>query len=277
MMIENKNTTQDWGSQKLVWRQKLISFFVKMGLSHGSVKKLMQRAWYSNGDKYPVDIIYQGAKFRLHPWDNVIDRKIVFGSAVRDAMEINFLKKHLTKDSVFIDIGANIGYYSCVLAAMNVRRIIAVEPHPFTLQRLSFNVEINNFDSIIQIAPYALGDVNREAILHEVGGDLGRSSVRSLGDETQKQFAVEMISLHALCQKYSITAIDAIKIDVEGVEDAVLVPFFQKAPPSLWPKSIIIEHADHEIWKQDLFACLRENGYIVRKKNRSNAFLVAAE
>ena len=99
----------------------------------------------------------------MHPWDNVKDGKLAFECAVQDAMELNFLKKKLMKDSVFIDIGigANIGYYSCILASSDIGRIIAVEPHPFTRERLALNVKINNFHEIVQIAPYALGEVKK--------------------------------------------------------------------------------------------------------------------
>jgi FkbM family methyltransferase len=37
--------------------------------------------------------------------------------------------------------------------------------------------------------------------------------------------------------------VDAIKLDIEGAEDLVLDPFFRDAPPSLWPRLIIMEFA----------------------------------
>jgi len=266
-----ESVTKPWGSYKPDWRQKMISFVVKTGLSHGAVKGLLQRLWYLNGTQYPADIIYQGVKFRLHPWDNVKDGKLAFGSAVQDAMELNFLKKRLMKESVFIDIGANIGYYSCILASNGAGRIIAVEPHPFTRKRLAFNVHINNFDAIIQIAPYALGEANKEILLTEMVGNLGGSNIRSQRDNAKKQFKVEMISLQELCRQYEITSIDALKIDVEGVEDLVLIPFFKSAPPSSWPQCIVIEHAHQKDWKSDLLGYLEEKGYVVQKKNSSNS------
>jgi hypothetical protein len=102
MELITESLTEPWGTYKPNWRQKMISIVVKIGFSHGSIKKLMRSFWYLNEvPQYPVDIIYQGVKFRLHPWDNVKDSKLVFGSAVQDAMELNFLKKWLSKDSVF--------------------------------------------------------------------------------------------------------------------------------------------------------------------------------
>ena len=103
MELPPEIVAKPWGSYKADRRQKIISFIVKIGLSHGSVKKLMQRLWYLNRAKYPADIIHQGVKFRLYPWDNVKDGKIMFGSAVQDSIELSFLKNILTQNSVFIE------------------------------------------------------------------------------------------------------------------------------------------------------------------------------
>ena len=42
--------------------------------------------------------------------------------------------------------------------------------------------------------------------------------------------------LLAVVTEAGLAGIDALKIDVEGFEDKVLVPFFRDAPPSLWPR-----------------------------------------
>ncbi len=266
-----------WGSYPANRRQQLIRFIVKIGLSHGSVKDLMQRLWYLDGAKQPADIIHQGVKFRLYPWDNVKDSKILFGSTVQDSMELSFLKHRLTENAVFVDIGANIGYYSCILASNRVGRIIAVEPHPHTLQRLTFNVALNHFDDIIEVAPYALGDTEKEVLLNEAEGSLGASSILEHHHAAKKQYSVNMMPFHKLCRKYAISTIDALKIDVEGVEDLVLMPFFESAPPSLWPKCIVIEHGHQKDWQRDLLGFLNNNGYRVQKRNDSNTILTLTD
>ena len=57
-----------------------------------------------------------------------------------------------------------------------------------------------------------------------------------------------------------ITAIDALKIDVEGAEDIVLAPFLRDAPQSLLPRLILIEDT-RGFWGLDLFALLARRGY----------------
>jgi hypothetical protein len=69
-----------------------------------------------------------------------------------------------------------------------------------------------------------------------------------------------------------VTGIDALKIDVEGAEDKVLVPFFRDAPSSLWPRLVVIEDSSAE-WSTDLFALLKEKGYAVSSRSKQNVML----
>ena len=68
--------------------------------------------------------------------------------------------------------------------------------------------------------------------------------------------------------------VDALKIDVEGYEDRVLTGFFKQAPPSLWPRAIVIEHLSRNEWLEDCIADMRARGYVETARTRSNALLV---
>jgi hypothetical protein len=69
-----------------------------------------------------------------------------------------------------------------------------------------------------------------------------------------------------------VRAIDALKIDVEGAEDRVLVPFFAAAPESLWPRFMIVEDT-HELWRNDLFAVLHARGYRTVARTKLNVMM----
>ena len=49
----------------------------------------------------------------------------------------------LKEAEVFIDIGANVGYFTCIARSMNVK-VIAVEPLWHNLQYIYHNLNINN-------------------------------------------------------------------------------------------------------------------------------------
>jgi len=69
-----------------------------------------------------------------------------------------------------------------------------------------------------------------------------------------------------------LNRLDALKIDVEGAEDLVLVPFFRDAPESLWPDLILIEDT-RDLWQTDVFALLERHGYNVTARSRQNVAL----
>ena len=74
--------------------------------------------------------------------------------------------------------------------------------------------------------------------------------------------------LHA-AQSHGVHAIDCLKIDIEGMEDQVLLPFFRDAPQWLWPKAIVGEHIFTPRWRDK---CL-ELGYREQWQSRFNSAL----
>jgi hypothetical protein len=83
---------------------------------------------------------------------------------------------------------------------------------------------------------------------------------------------VPCTTLLRLLQRQEITAIDALKIDVEGNEPDVLVPFFRDAPAELWPRLVLIEDS-RVLWRLDLFALLAECGYRLIARSHQNVVL----
>ena len=77
-----------------------------------------------------------------------IDREIFLKNEY-EKDQLDFVKKELLnqKYDYFFDIGAYIGYYSLSLCKL-VARTAAFEPNQLNFQRLSKNVEINNFNII---------------------------------------------------------------------------------------------------------------------------------
>jgi len=62
------------------------------------------------------------------------------------------------------------------------------------------------------------------------------------------------------------------KIDVEGNEESVIIPFIENANKKLLPLIIIIEN-NKSSWKTDLIKLLEEKGYLIKKKTRMNYIL----
>jgi FkbM family methyltransferase len=138
---------------------------------------------------------------------------------VRAAL-LHFLKP----GDVFVDCGANIGYFS-VLAGHLVSpmgKVIAIEANPLTQPLLDRNLRLNGFGKIVRCAlASSAGDL--ELFMPRAGD--AYSSMRTGGLVTGtdiKRFPVPGRTLDEVVSSLSLQRLDLIKIDIEGAELDVL-------------------------------------------------------
>jgi hypothetical protein len=81
--------------------------------------------------------------------------------------------------------------------------------------------------------------------------------------------------LESVLNEAGFERVDALKIDIEGAEDTVLVPFFANAPARLWPALILLETSSDR-WKSDCVALCMEHGYKETHRTRLNVILERA-
>ena len=250
----------------------ILEFLRKLGISRGTIRRQIQKIWERLGYEV-VDATIHGIKYRLNIRENTTDAKILTTSKFYDLKEIDalaFEDDKSQKDKVFIDIGANTGHYSLSLAKRGFTKIIAIEPNPPTLELLTFNVSINDFDEIITIVPLCIGDGNKVAFYG--GSGLGTASVIREISDISPPIYLETETLINILNKQNIVKIDSMKIDIEGFEDQALFPFFDEAPLKLWPRYIVIE-PNSKSWKRDILKHLETLGYQRTDKTRGNIIL----
>jgi len=217
-----------------------------------------------------------GCPFVIH-FDNETERKMLFNNY--NQPELNFLLSACNKpDGVFIDIGANCGYFTQILAS-NLpagATIIAIEPNQIMCARAEKNFEMLRAagmakDVTIKLEQCAVGETSRVSQLHipEGPNGFGGASIATDGDGID----IQMCCLEEILQRNNISSVDALKIDIEGYEERALVPFFEKTPRSLFPKAIVIEHTSNGLWQTDLLPFLADKGYVEESRTRSNAML----
>jgi FkbM family methyltransferase len=208
-------------------------------------------------------------------FDYLSDVKLAFGNY--NYKEINFIKKNMTKDSMFIDIGSNIGFYTMNIADLfpkiNFSKIISIEPNPIMIERQKENIELlenikKGIKNKIFLENYAISDSEKNLQLNYEKGYGPAVLTKNIGEKT---VAVKTTTLIKILKKNNINRIDCLKIDVEGHEHLALLPFFKSAKKSLFPNHIVIEHTSNsvQIFK-DLMKFLSTIGYKIILKTRSN-------
>lgn len=224
-----------------------------------------------------IDTFYKKIPFRFH-LDNPTERRALFGNYNEE--EIDFIK-NITKESetVFIDIGANSGLYSCYIASTCGRNsiVIAIEPNPNMVERILYNHQIQ--DKYIRtkntkfiIEQCAVSDDENISIL-DLSEGVGSASLH-VSEKSDNKIEVKTKTLLSILHSNNIKKINTLKIDIEGYEDRALIPFFKNAEKTLYPKAIVIEYTSSDQWEVDILNFLIDIGYTELKKTRGNSLLL---
>ena len=205
-----------------------------------------------------------GHTYMLHPADNYTERFMWRKGLRCEAASIGRLTLLCAgKRALIFDIGANCGAFTLPLAtsAGIDSRIVAFEPHPVMAGRLRSNLKLNCLTNRVEVVEVALGETYGDAVLHLVVGNLGQSSLRTVDCRGVAKVVVRPL-VHYLPEQLQRFEIFIIKIDVEGLEDQVLVPFLTSIPEISMPDAILIETHNENSWSTDLRSTLEQVGYI---------------
>ena len=217
-----------------------------------------------------IDTELFNARLRLYTKGNVSEKRALFSPQIFEEYEREFIAKRCLDNSIFIDIGSNIGLYSFSVGAEYKKfkdtKIFSIEPHPSLFKRLKYNAS-QNTDIPIYPREIALMGKSGKFRLTTPNDNLGQGRVSSSGEHS-----VIAKSLLDFIHDEKINNISAMKIDVEGNEESVLIPFLDSADKKLLPLIIVIEKND-DMWRDDLLKKLHEKGYIVNKKTKMNYIL----
>jgi FkbM family methyltransferase len=118
-------------------------------------------------------------------------------------------------------------------------RVLAVEAHPLTYERLKENFRVNGFTQCHAVHQ-GLSDSPGALQLNLETGNSGANSF--LIDRSERSVTVQCDTLLSVLQKNGVQSIQAAKFDLEGFEFRVLREFLKNAPRSLWPRFILVEH-----------------------------------
>ena len=164
--------------------------------------------------------LINGVKLSLSS-SNYIDRKLLFSGHFDPYLEK--LISNLTPDDVFLDVGANFGYFT-LLAARQGASVMSFEPSARELGRLYGHLVLNpDLLHRVQVFPSALGDVSCTTRLRMAGdGNTGQNFVVKDGSVSADDVVITQRTWIDAVPTYSWQNISLVKIDVEGFEGYAL-------------------------------------------------------
>ncbi|MDQ3363881.1 MAG: FkbM family methyltransferase [Myxococcota bacterium] len=136
-------------------------------------------------------------------------------SGAFEPVETQLIKGELERAEVFVDVGANVGYYTCLARSLG-RQVVAIEPSTATLRLLFANLVANEMRDV-EVFPVGLSDKAEVAVLYGGGGNASLL----LGWSTSTKVYSEVIpttTLDRLLEARFAGQRLFIKIDIEGLE-----------------------------------------------------------
>ena len=151
--------------------------------------------------------------------------------------ETMMIRKLVGSVDVFVDVGANIGYYVChALQSNPVCTVVAIEPLPANLRYLLRNVKANGWDHRCEIMPVAVS--SQPSVVSLFGAGTGASLVRGWnGAPDSSALLVPANTLENILGDRFSSKRCLIMIDVEGHEGAVIAgsqALLAQIPKPIW-------------------------------------------
>ena len=161
-------------------------------------------------------------------------------------------------DGVFVDVGANIGYYT-ILIAKKGSRVIAVEPIPETIKILKTNIMLNNVEKYVTVVDKCATSRNMKIKMFvPVNKYYGLATMYKEVHPASKyqEILTHGVTLDSILSDFQ--SVTLIKIDVEGAELEVL----KGLNKSLKKTHFIVIELSRNI--PEVIALLKEEGFSIK-------------
>ncbi len=185
--------------------ERLIGRAIRMGVLHPIWLEFESGLWM----KCDIREMHQGTLISEGPWEPVTTQYILAS---------------LKEGQVFLDIGANAGYFT-LLASRCVGQqgsVVAVEPNPVMTEQIRQNVARSRLTNVLveQVACSAATEIRKLYLAEQ--NNTGTSSLCNYHGRQSKFVEVSCLPVDLIVEKHDLSRVDLVKIDVEGAELEVL-------------------------------------------------------
>lgn len=178
--------------------------------------------------------------------------------------EQDLIERLLLKADLFVNVGANVGYY-CLLARSLGVKTIAFEPDSMNCELLIRNMRNNGFNDEFVLFPVAVGDVPGFADIH---GRMDTVTLTKVNDDVSIPRRVPLVRLDdSVLGNDWATGRIVVLIDVEGWERHVLggaSRMLTLDPKPVWIIEVLPSQCDvggSGGQCRDVFSLMRQAGY----------------
>ncbi|HEY6118942.1 MAG TPA: FkbM family methyltransferase [Pyrinomonadaceae bacterium] len=145
---------------------------------------------------------------------------------VWDPQLTEFIRENLGPQAIFIDVGANVGYFT-LIASVCVGasgKVLAIEPNPSVAEQLRVNVQRSNLSNVITEEALCSDSVENhtETLYLPDESSLGKASLSKSNAGGLDSVKVRSATLDQLIFDHRLQGVMFVKIDVEGAELMVL-------------------------------------------------------
>ncbi|MFE5840395.1 FkbM family methyltransferase [Streptomyces niveus] len=175
-----------------------------------------------------------GARFAVDTQDLIQRYLYMFG--MWEPHMTRWLQARLLPGDTFVDVGANIGYYSVLASGLVGKRgrVVAVEASPDFHQRLLEQVRLNRRGNVRAVNGAVSDERRTLTFVLASSANMGANSIVPYDGQAESSFEVEAFPLGELLDPVEISTARLIKIDVEGAEGSVvrgMIPMLDKLRP----------------------------------------------
>lgn len=199
----------------------LLASLTRLYFGKFPVERGKWRLWtwlrpYLRGRGFPRGIYPVAGRFRMELDPEEYIHAFIYYWGEWEPDESWLVRTLLRPGDRFVDVGANVGYFSLLAATVVGERglVVAVEPVPTTAEQLLRNIEINGFTQIRTVRCAASDRPGQIGIGRPVSGS-GQSSIRLDGPGVTR-WQVPAERLDALLA--DLLPVRLVKMDVEGAE-----------------------------------------------------------
>lgn len=187
---------------------------------------LAHQVFQSLPDDKTVTFPHRGQTIHFHVpdgWLDAVQRIIMLNRTFYEAALLERVRERIAPGATFVDAGANIGNHTVYFATLcRAAHVHAFEPMPHMQAILQRNADLNapgpDEKSRVTVHPFGLGATTSTADVEIFNpANLGSTTLRASLDEGSDG-AIPIRPLDS----FDLHSIDFIKIDVEGMQDAVL-------------------------------------------------------